>query len=52
VDESLLAEGSTMIVDDETMKNSTSSLENLQKKSRRKIERICYFGSRSEMNEC
>ena len=41
--ESLLAEPSILLVDDGTMKNNTSSLENLQKKSRRKVERIFYF---------
>jgi hypothetical protein len=39
----LLAESPVMLVDDRSMKNNASSLENLQKKSREKVERIGDF---------
>ena len=43
IEESLLAESPVMLVDDRSMKNNASSLENLQKKSREKVERIDDF---------
>jgi hypothetical protein len=41
--EFLLAKASTMLGDDGSLKINSRSMKKSKKKSRRKVERICYF---------